>query len=507
MGVRIFPDGRDPQSGASLATDRRIARSARRNRDRHLRRKEELMAGLVAAGLMPEGKSDRKNLEKLDPYGLRKRGLDHPLSLHELGRAIFHLHQRRGFKSNRKTDKVADEDSGLIRQAVESMEKEIAGSGARTIGEYLAIRHDRREGVRARLVGTRKSDKRYVLYSERRMVKAEFDVLWVAQTKYHPELTNELREKLRAIIFRQRPLRPVQPGKCALDPATGQDDEGGFRTPWALPKAQRFRVIKEVNNLQLVLPDRSRRPLTLQERDKIVAALLANKKRTFDQLRRLLGLDPDVRFNLESERRGHLDGDQTAAVLSGKKIMGKNWHALSADIQNAVVEKALGEENRVHLVDWLRETLSIEPEVAERMADARLPEGVCRYGRRALGAILPIMEDQGLDEFNAALEAGYEPFAVAADGNRLKLPYYGEALPDAVTGTGDPSGRLEQRIGRIPKGKEQVEAHARRIEKKLPKWGKVNILTFTDRQYEKIISFRCKAKDSPGKNPDQLQLF
>ena len=30
MGVRIFPDGRDPQSGASLAEARRTPRSARR---------------------------------------------------------------------------------------------------------------------------------------------------------------------------------------------------------------------------------------------------------------------------------------------------------------------------------------------------------------------------------------------------------------------------------------------------------------------------------------------
>ena len=32
IGVRIFPDGRDPKSGASLAVDRRDARSMRRRR-------------------------------------------------------------------------------------------------------------------------------------------------------------------------------------------------------------------------------------------------------------------------------------------------------------------------------------------------------------------------------------------------------------------------------------------------------------------------------------------
>ena len=38
-GVRIFSDGRDAKSGASLAVDRRAARSMRRRRDRYLRRR------------------------------------------------------------------------------------------------------------------------------------------------------------------------------------------------------------------------------------------------------------------------------------------------------------------------------------------------------------------------------------------------------------------------------------------------------------------------------------
>ncbi len=52
-GVRIYPDGRDPQSGTSNAVDRRMARGARRRRDRYLRRRSLLMSLLVEHGLMP----------------------------------------------------------------------------------------------------------------------------------------------------------------------------------------------------------------------------------------------------------------------------------------------------------------------------------------------------------------------------------------------------------------------------------------------------------------------
>jgi len=57
-GVRIFSDGREPSSkdrvGESLAVERRTARGARRNRDRRLKRKRQLITRLVQIGLLPE---------------------------------------------------------------------------------------------------------------------------------------------------------------------------------------------------------------------------------------------------------------------------------------------------------------------------------------------------------------------------------------------------------------------------------------------------------------------
>src|SRR3546814_508278 len=102
IGVRIFSDGRDPKSGASLAVDRRNARAMHRRRDRYLRRRSALLQALVETGLMPVDAKDARALAGCDPYDLRKRGLDERLEPHEIGRALFHLNQRRGFKSKRK---------------------------------------------------------------------------------------------------------------------------------------------------------------------------------------------------------------------------------------------------------------------------------------------------------------------------------------------------------------------------------------------------------------------
>lgn len=45
------------------------------------------------------------------------------------------------------------------------------------------------------------------------------------------------------------------------------------------------------------------------------------------------------------------------------------------------------------------------------------------------------------------------------------------------------------------------------VEKVLPDGGKVNILQFTDKQYERIITFHGKSKLAGKKNPDQFDLF
>lgn len=53
----------------------------------------------------------------------------------------------------------------------------------------------------------------------------------------------------------------------------------------------------------------------------------------------------------------------------------------------------------------------------------------------------------------------------------------------------------------------QIDTYGKRVEDALPQGGKVNILQFTDKQYERIITFRGKTKQPPNKTPDQFDLF
>jgi CRISPR-associated protein Cas2 len=53
----------------------------------------------------------------------------------------------------------------------------------------------------------------------------------------------------------------------------------------------------------------------------------------------------------------------------------------------------------------------------------------------------------------------------------------------------------------------QADTYNKRVEDALPEGGKVNILTFTDKQYERIVTFVGKSKQPANKTPDQFDLF
>ncbi len=56
-------------------------------------------------------------------------------------------------------------------------------------------------------------------------------------------------------------------------------------------------------------------------------------------------------------------------------------------------------------------------------------------------------------------------------------------------------------------GKEQAETYTKRVERNVPRTGKVYVVYLTDRQYETIITFDGRTKEPPKKNPEQYLLF
>ena len=99
MGARIFSDGREPAAkgrvGDSLAVSRRLARGARRNRDRKNSRVRHVIALLVDFGLISENREERKCVYDIDPYFARNEAALNEVDKNTLARAILHLSKRR----------------------------------------------------------------------------------------------------------------------------------------------------------------------------------------------------------------------------------------------------------------------------------------------------------------------------------------------------------------------------------------------------------------------------
>lgn len=474
-GVRIFSNGRNPKDGSSLAVTRREARAMRRRRDRLLKRKARMMHTLIEHGFFPAEEDQRKELETMNPYALRAQGLDEALTPSEFGRALFHINQRRGFKSNRKTDKK-DNDSGALKTAINKLRETLRTEHCRTVGEWLHKRNEAGQTVRARYRqnkiirddGNTKTDKYYELYIDRAMIEQEFDALWEKQAEQNPVLfTETARADLKDVLLHQRPLKPVKPGRCTFMP----NEE---RAPLALPSTQRFRMYQEVNNLRILREGLKEEPLTLQQRDDLITALEANSKRTFTQIKKLLGVGGAVQFNFEDPKREELKGNTTSAILSKNEHFGSAWFKFDEAQQDAIVLQLVKEENEAKLIRWLQDETGIDEKRAEVIANVGLPEGYGSLCTKALARILPELRRDVLTYDKAVQAAGFEHHSrlgsnteipgitfktesVDQDSGEIKefhihkeLPYYGEYLQRHVSfGSGKPEDPAEKRYGKI----------------------------------------------------------
>jgi CRISPR-associated endonuclease Csn1 len=398
MGSRVFAEAvnGDISKGKeeSKGVDRRNARQARRQTDRRARRLSKAFNLLQGAGLLPPAEPTRHEaLAKLDLelgakykadaegaahtllYRLRTLGLDEKLEPYVLGRALYHLAQRRGFLSNRKTSPAGDkekEEEGKVKEGIAELRKSMEASGARTLGEYFSRIDPTEQRIRQR-------------WTARDLFQAEFDAICKKQRTYYADLlTAEFEQRLREALFFQRPLKPVKPGDCDLE-------KGESRAPIAHPLAQRIRLVQVVNNLEVVPPQGQGlpRPLWEDERNKLLAALEQGGDLTMAAGRKLIGLGRGWTFNLEAGGEKRLVGNRT-----GKKItdaIGERWHALTAGEQAQLAEDLRQADDEADLARRLSGRLT--PEEIRKLQEVTVEPGYAAISLTAMRKLLPLIEE------------------------------------------------------------------------------------------------------------------
>jgi CRISPR-associated endonuclease Csn1 len=410
-GVRVFQEGvnRDTK-GAEISKNetRRMARGARRNRFRRNYRKDKLLRLMKRNGLLPAGEAVNGDIFLLDPYQLRAKGIEEKLSLHEFGRALYHLNQRRGFLSNRKSSK--GKDDGIVIKSANELQQKMDAQGARTLGEYFSRIDTTQERIRDH-------------YTFRSMYQKEFDLLWEKQSSFYPEiLVPALRQAIAdETIFYQRPLKPTDEliGDCTLE----SDQKRCPRGDW---HARRFRILQDVNNLLVCESDGKERKLTESERDIVLNILFTTKEPSFDSLRKKLGLIESQTFNFEEgsldKKEAKLKGDYFASEMNGKTMLGKKgWEALDTatqiEINDLLLNDDLADEE---VAEMLRQQHGFTDEQAQAAIKISFPRGYMSYSRLAIQKLLPHME-RGL-RTDEAIEAAFSRIhSVQDDGEQVDV--------------------------------------------------------------------------------------
>ncbi|HHT9141206.1 MAG TPA: type II CRISPR RNA-guided endonuclease Cas9 [Candidatus Tripitaka californicus] len=421
-GVRVYEAGMEGliEQGKEESRNktRRDARLHRRNLQRRARRMEGLWSLLQSSGLLSEGKAEDV-LPKLDrelvetwtkklgldtkdkvgektqfshvfPYFLRARALDEKLSCHELGRALYHLAQRRGFLSNRKAAPKKKEEEKGMKAEISELGRKIEESEARTLGEYFSGLNPEEGRIRSK-------------HTSRKMYQEEFEAIWNAQACHYPTiLTEELKKRVSHAIFYQRPLKIRKEfiGNCEHEPKRK-------RAPMALFDAQRFRLLQKVNDL--VLTDTSTgevRKLSPEERTKLIEALETQGDLTFGKIRKQTGLKK-AHFNFEAGGNDKLPGNRTASKLI--KIFGEEkWKEFSTEQREQIVEDVHSIQSEEAQARRGIKAWGLEGEKAKDFGQLALEDGYCNLSRQALAKLLPLME-KGTPYRTAVKEVYGEP--------------------------------------------------------------------------------------------------
>lgn len=419
-GVDIFQEGvaRDKNNEKPAVQDRTNARALRRHYFRRRLRKIGLLKVLVRYDLCPPLTEEQFSAwrqqkqypldgeflrwqrtddnTECNPYHDRFRAATERLDLenrsqrHLLGRALYHLAQRRGFLSNRK-DAGQEKDDGTVKESIKNLSAEIAAAGCNTLGEYFYGLYQHKERIRGRY--TSRND-HYL---------AEFNVICERQ-----QLPEEWRRALYREIFFQRDLKSQkgQIGKCTFE-------HGKSRCPVSHPRFEEFRMLSFINNIRITGPhDEAPRPLTNQEVETILPLFFRKTKTYFDfeEIARKIAGKGQYACKGDRDEAPYRFNFARTATASGCPVTASLMSVFGDDYlteirclyllgEGKTEEQALNDiwhalfsfKDEERLKTWAREKLQLDEAHAQAFVTIKIPQGYAALSLNAINKILPYL--------------------------------------------------------------------------------------------------------------------
>ena len=423
-GSLIFQDGVKIEKGieSSKASERTGHKALRKHYFRRRLRKIEVLKVLLKYGWCPPLSDEDLHLwhvkkeyplddaflawqrtdEKFgrNPYYYRHLCLHEKLDLSEeseryiIGRAMYHLAQRRGFLSNR-IDQSDEKESGKVKESISDLSNEMKKAGCAFLGDYFYKLY-KEQGV------TVKIRNRYTDREEH--YKKEFYEICKVQGLD----AEQIRDLERALYF-QRPLKSQRQGvgRCTMEKSRA-------RCADSHPAYERFRMLSFINNIKVKGPhDIDLRPLNNEEYKKIVQLFFRKSKPQFDFediAKAIAGKknyqyikdkgDLPYKFNFRMTQGvtgcpttanlidvfgdNYTDGIAEQYTLSE----GKSKEQMVDDVWNVLYSFADKEKVKT----WGMEKLQLDEDTAERFSKIRLSHSFASLSLCAIRKILPWLE-------------------------------------------------------------------------------------------------------------------
>lgn len=424
-GVNIFQEGVKIDKGieSSKAAERTAHKAARVRNYRIKLRKIRLLRILSDAHLCPplskvelsawrlkkeypknelfmQWQSTDDESEKT-PYAYRHKCLHDCLDFSSitdryiLGRAFYHMIQRRGFLSNRK-DQSAD-DTGKVKESISNLTQEMHDAGYEYLGDYFYSLYNKGEKIR----------NHYTARNEHYL--AEFKAICEKQD-LDKNLGPEIVRQIEKAIFDQRPLKSQkgQVGKCVFE-------KNKTKCPSSHPMYEEFRMLSFINNIKIQTPnDSALRPLSAEEREIIMPLFYRKSKKQFDfeDIAKKLApkkhygfckksSDAEMPYLFNYPMDTSVSGCPVTAAL--KDIFGENWidalcetYTLAEgksrlDVVNDIWHALFFYTDETKLAEFGKNRLQLDDEEAKKFCEISLPSDYASLSLKAICKILPYL--------------------------------------------------------------------------------------------------------------------
>lgn len=343
MGSRIIPlsvdDNNEFSRGNSISKNqnRTAKRTQRKGYDRFQLRRKNLVKFLEAHDMMPDDMQMKASALTL--FGLRDKAVKEKVSLKEIGRIMYRLNQKRGYKSSRSDVNLDKKDTEYVAE-VKGRHQAIKEQGL-TIGQYFFEQLSKDEHYRI---------KQQVFPREAYM--DEFNAICREQKKHHPVLTDEMIGTLRdEIIYYQRRLKS-QKGLvsiCEFEGSYKKDKKGKevFIGPKvahrSAPLFQVCKIWETINTIAIKNKRGETYIIPLEKKQEIFTYLDNNERLSQAELFKMLGLKSSEGWYGNKHIGKGLQGNVCKTQIL--KHLGEYEHLLQL---NLAVEN---DEKEVYIID------------------------------------------------------------------------------------------------------------------------------------------------------------